>query len=203
MSAASPIAQLREMESKSLAKQAMLPATAERFNEWRGVGFRISGLEIVAKMQNVVEVLHPTPCTRVPSSKPWFEGIANVRGQLVPVTDLHGFLMGEQLPPSKSSRIIVFRLTNTVAGLQVSAVTGIRSFREDMMDQEYPAVSEQLKPFLAGCFHNAGDDFPVFDFNRMVSNERFMHILEKTEVPQPQNRTTGRLSPPTERSDLI
>lgn len=192
MNAASPIAQLRDIESKSLARKAMLPATAERFNEWRGVGFRVGELEIVAKMQNVVEVLHPTPCTRVPSSKNWFEGIANVRGQLVPVTDLYGFLMGERQPPNRSSRIVVFKLTNTVAGLQVTSVTGIRSFREDTLDQEYPAVPEQLKPFLSGCFHNAGDDFPVFDFNRLVSNERFMHILEKTDTPQQISRTTGR-----------
>lgn len=183
MVAVSPITQLREIESKSLAKQALVPVEAQHFTQWRGVGFRVGDVEIVASMSNIVEVLKPVECTRVPSSKVWFEGIANVRGLLVPVTNLHGFLYGgERHPPVQSSRIIVFRLTNTVAGLLVTSVTGIRSFRKDSMDSEYPEISEQLKPFLAGCFHYAGDDFPVFDFNRLVSNERFMHVAEKVDA---------------------
>lgn len=183
MSAVSPIKQLREIESKSLAKQALVPTEAQHFAEWRGVGFRIDSLELVSSMSNIVEVLKPVECTRVPSSKVWFEGIANVRGLLVPVTDLHGFLYGgERRPPSQSSRIVVFRLTNTVAGLLVTSVTGIRSFRKDSIDNEYPEMPEQLKPFLVGCFHRAGDDFPVFDFNRLVSNERFMHVAEKVDA---------------------
>jgi twitching motility protein PilI len=183
MSAVSPISQLRDIESKSLAKKALAPAEARHFTQWRGVGFRIGDLEVVASMSTIVEVLKPVECTRVPSSKAWFEGIANVRGLLVPITDLHGFLYGgDRRPPAQSSRVIVFRLTNTVAGLLVTAVTGIRSFRKDGMDNEYPETPEPMKPFLIGCFHHAGDDFPVFDFNRLVSNERFMHVAEKVDA---------------------
>lgn len=183
MPAVSPITQLREIESKSLAKQSLVPVEARHFAQWRGVGFRIGDLEVVAAMSNVVEVLKPVECTRVPSCKVWFEGIANVRGLLVPVTDLYGFLYGgDRRPPEQSGRIVVFRLTNTVAGLLVSGVTGIRSFRKDSIDNEYPETPEQLKPFLIGCFHHAGDHFPVFDFNRLVSNERFMHVAEKVDT---------------------
>src|SRR5690606_2494746 len=135
----SPITQLREIENKSLAKQALVPAEARHFTQWRGVGFKIGGLEVVASMSNIVEVLKPVECTRVPSSKIWFEGIANVRGLLVPITDIYAFLHGgDRRPPAQSARIVVFRLTNTVTGLLVTAVTGIRSFRKDSMDNEYP-----------------------------------------------------------------
>lgn len=183
MAAVSPMTQLREIESKSLAKKALVSTEARHFTQWRGVGFRVGDLEVVASMSNVVEVLKPVECTRVPSSKAWFEGIANIRGLLVPVTDLYGFLYGEdRRPPTHSARIVVFRLTNTVAGLYVTGVTGIRSFRKDSIDNEYPEIPEQLKPFLIGCFHHAGDHFPVFDFNRLVSNERFMHVAEKIDT---------------------
>lgn len=183
MTAVSPIAQLREIESKSLAKQALVPTEAGHFTQWRGVGFRIGDLEVVAAMTNILEVLKPVECTRVPSSKAWFEGIANVRGLLVPVTDLNSFLYGgDRRPSPQAARIVVFKLTNTVAGLLVTSVTGIRSFRKDGMDNEYPEIPEQVKPFLVGCFHHAGDHFPVFDFNRLVSNERFMHVAEKMDT---------------------
>ncbi|MBN1379515.1 MAG: chemotaxis protein CheW [Gammaproteobacteria bacterium] len=190
MASVSPIELLREIESKSLARKALTVAEQTRANEWRGVGFKVGNVELVVSMQTVVEVLDPIHCTTVPSSKNWFDGIANVRGQLVPISDLHSFLYGERRPEDRDTRVIVFRLANTVAGLTVSAVTGIRSFPEDSKDQRMAGVDESLKPFIVGCYHRAGDDYPIFDFNRLVSNERFMHITEATDQLSNTNRLT-------------
>jgi twitching motility protein PilI len=190
MAVVSPIDLLREIESKSLARKALAVTDRSRANEWRGVGFKVGDIELVASMTSVVEVLDPIRCTRVPSSKDWFDGIANVRGQLVPISDLYGFLYGERRPQDRNTRVLVFKLANSVAGLTVNAVTGIRSFAEDSKDQRIPGVDEPLKPFVVGCYHRAGDDFPVFDFNRLVSNERFMHITESTELLSNTNRLT-------------
>jgi twitching motility protein PilI len=190
MAAASPIELLREIESKSLAKKAIAVTDQARANEWRGVGFKLGEIELVASMDNVVEVLDPMECTSVPSSKIWFDGIANVRGQLVPVSDLYSFLYGERRPIDRDTRILVFKLANTVAGLTVSGVTGIRSFPEDSRDQRMSEVTEHVKPFVVGCYHRAGDDFPIFDFNRLVADERFMHITEATDQSANTNRVT-------------
>ena len=190
MAAASPIDLLREIESKSLAHKSLTVTEQARANEWRGVGFRVGGKELVASMISVVEVLDPIQCTRVPSSKVWFDGIANVRGQLVPVSDLYSFLYGERRPQDRDTRILVFKLANTVAGLTVGAVTGIRSFPEESRDQRMPDIDEPLRPFVVACFHRGGSDYPVFDFNRLVGNDRFMHITETAEQSSNTNRLT-------------
>jgi twitching motility protein PilI len=181
MAAVSPIQQLRDIESKSLSKQSLATIEQQQAHEWRGVGFRVGDIELVASMDTIVEALEPIKCTRVPSAKSWFDGIANVRGQLVPVSDLYGFLYGERPPADRNTRLLVFRLANTVAGLAVTAVTGIRTFAENTMDNDIPDLDERIKPFVTGCFHRSGEDYPVFDFNRLVSNERFMHIMEAAE----------------------
>lgn len=190
MAAASPIELLREIESKSLAKHSTALTDQARAVEWRGVGFKLSDMELVANMDSVVEVLDPIQCTRVPSSQVWFDGIANVRGQLVPVSDLYSFLYGERRMVDRDTRILVFRLANSVAGLTVSGVTGIRSFPEESKDQRMHGVDAQLKPFIVGCYHRAGDDYPIFDFNRLVGNERFMHITETADQSSNTNRVT-------------
>lgn len=172
----SPIQQLLEMESKSIEKNALIVSAPERASEWRGIVFKIGEYNLITDMQSVVEVLNPIECTRVPSSKPWFNGIANIRGQLVPISDLYGFLYDKPSQLGVNSRIMVFRLANTVVGLVISAVSGIRNFTQDAMDEDYPDLDDQLRPLIKGCFHMAGDDFPVFDFNRLISNERFMQI---------------------------
>ncbi len=177
----SPIAQLREIEAKSLARRELVLHASEESGEWRGIVFKLGEKELTTHMPSVVEVLNPMECTRVPASQPWFKGIANIRGQLVPISDLHSFLYGTTRDKEPDPRVIVFRLANTVAGLEVSGVSGIRNFKQDNMDESYPEEDEHLKPVITGCFHDDGENYPVFDFNRLISNERFMQITSVNE----------------------
>jgi twitching motility protein PilI len=180
--AASAIDQLREIESKSLSRGALVVQNAQmKAAEWRGIGFRVGGTELVTSMQHIAEVLKVVEYTRIPSSKIWFEGIANVRGQLVPVTDFYSFLYGKRLPADRETRMILFRLANSVSGLVVTSVTGIRSFREDVLDQDATGIDDEIIPFLSGCFHQGGDAYPIFDFSRLLNDERFMHVTELNE----------------------
>ncbi|HEY3487371.1 MAG TPA: chemotaxis protein CheW [Gammaproteobacteria bacterium] len=178
MPALSPIDQLREIEGKSLSRGALVAQNVRAIADWRGIGFRIGETELVTSMQHVSEVLKVVEYTRIPSSKLWFEGIANVRGQLVPVTDFYSFLYGERLPVDRDTRMIMFRLANSVSGLVVTGVTGIRSFREDTLDQDATDVDDRFIPYLSGCFHQNNVDYPVFDFSRLLNDERFMHVTE-------------------------
>lgn len=181
MAAVSALEQLKQIESKSLSRKALAIAGGQRAQEWRGVGFRVGGTELVASMDTVVEALEPVTCTRVPSAKLWFEGIANVRGQLVPISDLYAFLFGERQPAGRDTRILVFKLANTVAGLVVTAITGVRNFPPDAQNEKTGDLDPVFKPFVTSCFHRGGENYPVFDFKRLVGNERFMHIMEAQE----------------------
>lgn len=181
MTVASAIAKLKEIESKSLARHALTVVDQARGKEWRGIGFFVGETTLVTSMDSVVEVLDLEKCTRVPSSGQWFEGIANVRGQLVPVSDLYSFVFDKPSFRDRNTRMIVFKMASSVTGLIVSSVTGIRSFPQETMDQDYPELDESIKPFVVGCFHRGGEDYPVFDFNRLVANERFMQITEFKE----------------------
>jgi twitching motility protein PilI len=179
MAAVSPINQLREIEQKSLARKALAVQAAQTVSDWRGIGFRIGNVDLVASMSNVAEVLNPVHYTRVPSSKVWFEGIANVRGQLVPVTDLYSFIHNQRRPSDRDTRIMMFRLANSVSGLVVTAVTGIRNFREDNRSLTVSTdVDEKLRPYIGGTFQHGGDEYPIFDFSRLLNDEKFMHITE-------------------------
>lgn len=180
MPAMSAIEQLREIESKSLSRGALVVQNRQQA-EWRGIGFRIGEIELVTPMQHIAEILKVVEYTRIPSSKIWFEGIANVRGQLVPVTDFYSFLYGKRLPADRDTRMILFRLANSVSGLVVTGVTGIRSFRDDSLDQDAAGIDDAFIPYLSGCFHQGGDNYPVFDFSRLLNDERFMHVTELNE----------------------
>src|SRR5690606_2592085 len=81
-----PFELLRELER--LARVALTGqgggAAAER--EWVGVAFRLSSENFLVAREETREVLgFPSVVTRVPGAKGWIRGIANVRGQLLPV----------------------------------------------------------------------------------------------------------------------
>jgi twitching motility protein PilI len=49
----------------------------------------------------------PSQLTRVPGAKAWVKGLANVRGQLLPVLDLRQFLGSGVTPLTRNTRVIV------------------------------------------------------------------------------------------------
>ena len=180
MNALSSIEYLHSVASHSRDRQSLAIVDAQQTLQWRGVGFKVGPTELVASMLNIVELLPPMEYTQLPWSKNWFCGIASIRGQLVPITDMHGFFYGERQPTDRNTRVLIFRLASTVAGLVVTSVTGIRNFKEDALDRQYMMPEKPFKPFVIGCFHREGIDYPVFDFDRLISNERFMRV---TEIP--------------------
>ena len=61
--------------------------------EWVGVAFRLAGEVFLVAREETREVLaYPAAVTRVPGARSWIRGLANVRGQLLPIVDLRAFL---------------------------------------------------------------------------------------------------------------
>jgi chemotaxis signal transduction protein len=69
--------------------------------------------------------------TRVPGAKLWIKGIANVRGQLLPIIDLRQFLGSGTTPVNRNTRILVVNHREIPAGLIVDEVLGFRRFAAD------------------------------------------------------------------------
>ena len=89
-----PFAILAEYERLSLAHVAGLPAQMSAPGLWRGVGYRIGKQRLASGFDEVVEILPVPALTPVPGAQPWMLGVANMRGNLLPVVDLKWFLEG-------------------------------------------------------------------------------------------------------------
>src|SRR5687768_3883038 len=76
--------------------------------EWVGVAFRMVGEVFLVAREETREVLGlPNPITRVPGAKGWVKGLANVRGQLLPVLDLRQYLGSGTTPSGRNTRVLV------------------------------------------------------------------------------------------------
>lgn len=173
---ATPLDQLKDIQAATASNAAGLPNEEEAQDSWTGVGFFIGQQELLAPLNDVVEILDPVECTRIPSVQPWFKGLANIRGNLLPVVDLHHFLYGESLPQTTSTRVVVFHDEGVNAGIIVSNVVGMRHFQLDERVQKSSSLDENIRDFVNYAFHRSGEDWDVFDFKGLAQSDQFVQI---------------------------
>ena len=111
--------------------------------------------------------------TRVPGAKPWIKGIANVRGQLLPIIDLRQFLGSGTTPVSRNTRIVVVNHREIPAGLIVDEVLGFRRFAEGEFSGDAPPTVARCERYLAGSFRRASEQWPVLGLRSILESTPF------------------------------
>ncbi len=96
--------------------------------DWAGLAFRIGDDHLVCATDRVFESMPIPRVTRVPGTKSFILGLANVRGNLITVIDMGCYLSGQPTPTTGSSRLLSASLRGRPVGLLVDEVFGQRNF---------------------------------------------------------------------------
>lgn len=150
-----------------------LPKLDRIEQDWVGVGFRIGNDKLIAPMDEVKEILDLPKYTNVPGVKSWVVGVANVRGNLLPIMDLRGFMLGDDIKQRRKGRVLVINYKGFNTGLVVEEVYGMRHFMAKDESSDLPATHEKITPFVEKVFVQDSERWPVFSFKRMAQDERF------------------------------
>ena len=170
-----PFALLQEMERRSRVAVAGKGA-GELSSEWVGIGFRIGQENFVADRDQVREVLMlPEMMTRVPGTKRWVLGIANLRGHLLPLIDLKLLLGSGRTSLRRATRVISINHREIPAGLVVDEVFGFRRFSESEFTDESPDTAVRCDRFLQGAYERGQDSWPVFALYDLIESNTFLH----------------------------
>lgn len=175
MNSSDPFNLLQDLENRTLKASASLPSLEKVEEEWVGIGFRIGDSRLIADMADIKEILDLPDFTVVPGVKSWIVGVANVRGNLLPIMDMKGYLLGDDIKQRHKGRVIVIDYKGFDTGLVVEEVYGMRHFREGQATQDIPLVHEKISPFVQRAFKQDEEHWPVFSFTDMTGDERFSH----------------------------
>jgi twitching motility protein PilI len=170
-----PILVLYELERRSRGHAFGLPQQSEAKEAWHGIGFRLGEVNFVAPLGQVREILVSPTISRVPGAKEWVAGIANVRGTLLPVLDLKGFLRHETGTRSRP-RTLVVEHGSISAALLVDEVTGLKHFFDEDRSDALPDLPTNILGYLAGGFVQGGQLWAIFDMHRLVLDPEFMQV---------------------------
>ena len=96
------------------------------------LGLFAGGTRWLVRLSDAGEVITVPTIVVVPMTKPWFLGIANIRGNLFSVVDFSGFLGGEVAAQASSTRLVLFGpcAGDLHVGIVVQRVLGLRNLTE-------------------------------------------------------------------------
>jgi len=172
----SPVRLLMELERRSRACASELPQKSELTEMWNGIAFRIGDISLISPMDEVVEILHMPKITQAPNTKHWVLGIANVRGNLLPVMDLSGFLYGKNGVIGKRNRILIVKHKSIYSGLVVDEVFGMRHFEKNNWLKKLPRHNPAMTPFVERCYQSNDQNWLVFSMFKLVESPVFMQV---------------------------
>lgn len=177
MAAASPYLLLQEYDGRCRDHALGLPTGSQVVDDWVGIGFRLAGVRLIAPMNHVVEILTAPDTIRVPGVLNWVLGLANVRGNLMPVLDMNLFMGRSAVSAGSVSRVLVIDRESVVAALLVEEVFGLRRFKPDMKQPSGASGERALNAYLDGGFDDGQNFWRVFSVDKLLQDEQFMKVI--------------------------
>lgn len=138
------------------------------------LGFEAGGEHWLLKLEGSGEVLPVPAIQTVPLTRPWYLGVANVRGVLYSVSDFGAFLGAGATPRGPQNRMLLVGQPHSVnCALLVSRLAGLRSIAEltpEPMDELAAGRA------LASWRDKEGRLWRELDVERLIAAEDFLDI---------------------------
>lgn len=171
---------LRELQSR-LAERLKLARTQERGKSWLAV--EVAGRGFLLPLKDAGEIFAFPGVVPVPHSRPWFIGVANLRGHLHGVVDLANFLGIQAADRSfgevskDSSRLVAFNAGLDInCALLVDKLAGLRNVSQLKVDSAAQATSPP--PFVGQRFRDVGGRlWQELSLSALSENEAFLKIV--------------------------
>ena len=153
-----------------------LPQRLDIKEAWSGIGFRIGDFNLVAPLNQVTEILHYPKLTIVPGTKPWVKGVADIRGTLLPVMDLNGYLGKKGSAIGTRTRILVIRYEDITVGLVVDEVLGLKHFSDEEKVTAVTKFDESLRNYVKGAFRQKNIETLIFNMQALANHPNFFQV---------------------------
>lgn len=139
---------LREFQQNLIDRLQAKDLSGERVTT---LGVQIANGNWLVDMVDIAEVLPLPPLTRVPLTKPWFRGVANVRGNLYSVADMATYGHSGAASGDVNNRVLLVAERHAFnAALLVDRVLGLRDarrWRQSEVDGQVEYHDEQGAPW--------------------------------------------------------
>jgi twitching motility protein PilI len=138
------------------------------------LGLEVAGERWLVDLTDAAEVIPVPGITPVPLTRPWFRGVASIRGNLFSVVDLGAFLGGGAATPGEQARLLLlserFRLGSA---LLVDRSLGLRN-PEQLQERN---GAQRHAPWIKAEHDDAqGQHWRELDVAQLVHDPEFLSV---------------------------
>jgi twitching motility protein PilI len=169
-----PVSMLRELEELCHSSAVGMERQVETTIEWSGIAYRLGKNLLVSRLGEVVEILEFPELSTIPLTQPWVRGIANVRGNLLPVIDLNGYLHGRVTDVTSRTRVLVIDYEGLYSGLVVDEVLGLKHFADDEYCEEDAGSDAYLQPYIQNGYRRGDQIWAIFSLFKLAEAPKFL-----------------------------
>jgi twitching motility protein PilI len=167
---------LAELEQRIQSDALELPENVGS-GVWQAVAFEQSGSKLALDMEYISEVLPLPPSTRLPGVRNWVVGIANLRGQILPLIDFGALLDQSPAISQPLHRVLVVRNDTAELGLVVDRVVGMKQVDDTSSTGEISGFADFVQPYCSGNINVDGESFALLDLAKVFNSAKFKHIV--------------------------
>jgi twitching motility protein PilI len=116
--------------------------------------------------------------TPVPGAQPWLLGVANIRGNLLPIVDLKQFLEGERTVLHEGQRVLIVRQPGGDVAVTIDELFGQRSFNTSQQQSSETLAQSVLAEgryahFVDRVYDLAEHSWGIFSLERLARTPEF------------------------------
>lgn len=165
---------LADYERRSLSHDVGEASRQQQISNWDGVVFRLGNHFLTCRIDQIDEIIAFPPFYPIPGTKEWLLGVANVRGNLAPVSDLGWYLFGTRTPVTARTRLILTRIQGRPAGLVVDEVFGQRHFHTDDLTANEDWEETELSGLVSHEYPTSEQRWGVLRIEELQRRNEFM-----------------------------
>ena len=121
-------------------------------------------------VRNIVEIVEQLEPVRVPLSPPYVEGIANLRGEIVPIVNLK-----KRFGAKKSggqSIVVIILYKGEKLGIMIDRISGIQNVQETELKKPTRRLKKLIPPeFLTGVFSIGKTRYLLLDIDKILEEK--------------------------------
>jgi purine-binding chemotaxis protein CheW len=148
---------------------------AQTVAEHQFVTFGVAGEMFAVPMAPVQEIIRVPEVARMPLTPPALDGLANLRGRVLPIVSLRRLFNAEQRPHDDATRALVINLGQPL-GFVVDRVASVVSVEPGEIEPATAIQSMVQAEYLTGVINRAGPDgqrqlILVLDFQHLIADQ--------------------------------
>ena len=126
------------------------PSDATQKNSSQFVGFQVANQEYLFRIEQIQEIVIPDRVTKTPQVPDYVEGVANLRGSIIPIINLRQLFGVEPKPTDGETRTIVVNIGQRTMGCTVDMVSQVMRISDENIQPAPETITADRANYISG-----------------------------------------------------